>query len=56
MKHWGLEHLEGLTPEAEEARTSTLDFIRRIGKAGARMADRRAARAAKTEAKEPVSA
>jgi len=56
VKHWGLEHLEGLTPEAEEARTSTLDFIRRVGKAGARMADRRAARAAKAEAKESVSA
>jgi hypothetical protein len=46
--------LEGLTPEAEEARASTLEFIRRVGKAGARMAERRAARAAKAAERAPV--
>jgi acyl-[acyl-carrier-protein] desaturase len=54
VKHWGLEQLEGLTPEAEEARASTLEFIRRVGKAGARMAERRAARAAKAAERAPV--
>ena len=56
VKHWGLESLEGLTPEAEEARASTLTFIDRVGKAGRRMADRRAARAEKLRAREPVAA
>jgi len=56
VKHWGLESLEGLTPEAEEARAGTLTFIDRVGKAGRRMADRRAARAEKRSAREPVGA
>ncbi|CAA9235869.1 MAG: Probable acyl-ACP desaturase, Stearoyl-ACP desaturase [uncultured Acidimicrobiales bacterium] len=54
VKHWGLEQLEGLSPEAEEARSSTLEFIRRVGKAGARMAERRAVRAAKAAERDPV--
>jgi len=56
VKHWRLEHLEGLTPEAEVARASTLDFIRRVGKAGARMAERRAAKQAKAAERSPVAA
>lgn len=56
VKHWDLEHLEGLTPEAQEARTSTLDFIRRVGKAGARMAERRAARVDKVAGAAPAPA
>ncbi len=56
VKHWGLAELEGLTPEAEEARASTLTFIERVGKAGRRMAERRAARADKAASREPVAA
>lgn len=44
VKHWGLETIEGLSPEAEEARRSTLSFIARVGKAGRRATDRRAAK------------
>ena len=54
VKHWRLEDLEGLSPEAEEARSSTLEFIRRVGKAGARMAERRAARASKAAERSPA--
>jgi acyl-[acyl-carrier-protein] desaturase len=41
LRHWGVEHLEGLTPEAEQARGDLVTRIDRIGKAGRRMADRR---------------
>jgi acyl-[acyl-carrier-protein] desaturase len=41
LRHWGVEHLEGLTPEAEQARGDLVTRIERIGKAGRRMADRR---------------
>ena len=54
VKHWRLAELEGLSPEAEEARASTLAFIERVGKAGRRMADRRAARVERR--REPVPA
>ncbi|MGH8991726.1 MAG: acyl-ACP desaturase [Acidimicrobiia bacterium] len=43
---WRVPELEGLTPEAEEARQSVIDRIERIGKAGRRMADRWAEAAA----------
>jgi acyl-[acyl-carrier-protein] desaturase len=56
VKHWGLEHLEGLSPEAEEARVATLSFITRVGKAGRRSAERRAARTAKDTSRQPVPA
>jgi acyl-[acyl-carrier-protein] desaturase len=41
LRHWQLEALEGLTPEAEESRERTLSFIQRIERVGRRMADRR---------------
>lgn len=41
VRHWGVDKLEGLTPEAEQARTSLMTRIERIGKAGRRQAARR---------------
>lgn len=41
VRHWGIESLEGLTPEAEQARAALLKRIERIGKAGRRFASRR---------------
>ncbi len=42
LRHWGLEKLEGLTPEAEEARTRVLAHIERLARIGRRMTDKRA--------------
>ena len=50
LRQWNIEALEGLTPEAEEARASLVKRIARIGKAGRRFASRRA------EEAEPVLA
>ena len=47
LRHWGVESLEGLSPEAEQARAALVKRIERIGKAGRRFASRRA------EASEP---
>jgi acyl-[acyl-carrier-protein] desaturase len=41
LRHWGIEALEGLTPEAEKARDALVKRIGRIGKAGRRFAARR---------------
>jgi acyl-[acyl-carrier-protein] desaturase len=41
VRHWGVEHLEGLSPAAEEARVRLLERIERIGRAGRRFASRR---------------
>jgi acyl-[acyl-carrier-protein] desaturase len=41
LRHWGVERLEGLTPEAEAARAALITRIERIGKAGRRFASRR---------------
>jgi acyl-[acyl-carrier-protein] desaturase len=41
LRHWAVEQLEGLTPEAEEARTRMVGFIERVGRVGRRLADRR---------------
>jgi acyl-[acyl-carrier-protein] desaturase len=41
VRHWGVEQLEGLTPEAEKARKSLMTRIERIGRAGRRQAARR---------------
>jgi acyl-[acyl-carrier-protein] desaturase len=41
LRHWGVESLEGLTPEAEEARAKLLHFIERVGRIGRRLAARR---------------
>jgi acyl-[acyl-carrier-protein] desaturase len=55
LRTWGLEELEGLTPEAEEARIACIDRITKIGKAAARQASRRAEREAAAE-REPALA
>ena len=52
LRHWKIEQLEGLSPEAEEARTRLVRQIERVGKAGRRMRDRAAA----ARDREPVSA
>jgi acyl-[acyl-carrier-protein] desaturase len=41
LRHWNVESLEGLDPEAEEARAALVQRIARIGKAGHRLAARR---------------
>jgi acyl-[acyl-carrier-protein] desaturase len=41
LRHWQLEALEGLTPEAEQARERTVRRIDRIARVGRRMAERR---------------
>ena len=41
LRHWGIEALEGLTPEADQARAALVKRIGRIGKAGRRFAARR---------------
>ena len=48
--HWRLESLEGLTPEAEEARTVILRHLERLAKVAARHASRRAEAAAAADA------
>jgi acyl-[acyl-carrier-protein] desaturase len=41
LRHWAIEQLEGLTPEAEDARTKLVGFIERVGRVGRRLAERR---------------
>ncbi len=41
IRHWGIEQLEGLDAEAEQARAALVQRIGRIGKAGHRFAARR---------------
>lgn len=41
LRHWGIENVTGLSPEAEAARASVLDFIERVGRVGRRLAERR---------------
>lgn len=41
LRHWDVEHLEGLSPEADQARVALLRRIERTGKAGRRFAARR---------------
>jgi acyl-[acyl-carrier-protein] desaturase len=41
LRHWGVESLEGLTPEAEKARAALVKRIERIGRAGRRLSGRR---------------
>ena len=47
LQRWDVEHLEGLTPEAEAAREQLVTYIARIGKAAER-SDRRRERALET--------
>lgn len=41
MRHWAVESIEGLSPEAEVARAALVKRIERIGRAGSRLASRR---------------
>jgi acyl-[acyl-carrier-protein] desaturase len=41
LRHWGVESLEDLTPEAEQARAALVKRIERIGRAGRRLSGRR---------------
>lgn len=50
INHWQIEELEGLTPEAEQARESVVTYIERVGKAAKRLAERRDRQAAREEA------
>jgi acyl-[acyl-carrier protein] desaturase len=43
LRHWAIESLEGLDPEAEQARERILHHIARIERVGQRIASRRAA-------------
>jgi acyl-[acyl-carrier-protein] desaturase len=43
-RHWGLETIEGLSPEAEEARAGLIRHMDKVAKVGRRMAARRAER------------
>lgn len=40
LKKWAVESLEGLTPEAEQAREALVSNIERIGRVGTKMAER----------------
>jgi acyl-[acyl-carrier-protein] desaturase len=50
LRAWGVESLEGLSPQAEVARAGLVERIERIGRAGRRSAERRAAAASATAA------
>ncbi len=54
LGHWRLESLEGLTPEAEEARSRVLTYIGKVGKAARRIEGRRQARAERAQARDPA--
>ena len=41
LRHWDVESIEGLSPEAEEARRKLVKRIDRVGRAGRRFAARR---------------
>jgi acyl-[acyl-carrier-protein] desaturase len=45
LSHWRIESLEGLSPEAEDARVRCLRHIEKVGRAGRRATERREARA-----------
>ncbi|MDQ1417627.1 MAG: hypothetical protein QOF81_3240, partial [Acidimicrobiaceae bacterium] len=40
-RHWRLESLTGLTPEAEQSRDRTIAHMKRIERVSKRVADRR---------------
>jgi acyl-[acyl-carrier-protein] desaturase len=44
VRNWGVDSLEGLTPEAEVARDRLFKFLTRVEKAGRRFSERRAER------------
>src|SRR4051794_19562631 len=41
LRHWGVEKIEGLSPDAEEARAKLVKFIERVARIGQRLASRR---------------
>jgi acyl-[acyl-carrier-protein] desaturase len=43
LRHWKLEEIEGLSPEAEEARTRVLRYMTRLGSVARRLTERRQA-------------
>jgi acyl-[acyl-carrier-protein] desaturase len=43
VRHWKLEEIEGLSPEAEEARTRVLRYMTRLGSVARRLTERRQA-------------
>lgn len=47
LRHWGIETIEGLSPDAQAARDRTVAHIARIGRVARRLEDRRAAAAAR---------
>jgi acyl-[acyl-carrier-protein] desaturase len=54
VRHWGVDKLEGLTPEAEQARSALMTRIERIGKAGRRQAARRDEALAREQVPQPA--
>lgn len=50
IRHWNVESLEGLSPEAEEARTRLIKQMGRIARVGRRFAAKQAEAAAQAEA------
>ena len=46
LRHWNLDTLDGLAPDAERARESVIAYIERVGKVGRRTAARRETAAA----------
>lgn len=49
MRQWGIDKLEGLNAEGEQARISLMRHIERVGKVAQRQADRRASAAANAD-------
>ena len=54
LGHWRLESLEGLNPEAEEARKRVVAYITRVGKAARRITERRQARSEAAQERDPA--
>ena len=55
VRHWGIENLTGLSEAGEQARDALLTRIRRIGKAGERLARRRAEAGSTTGERVPAA-
>lgn len=55
IRHWDVEHLEGLSPEAEQARERLLKHMSRVARAGRRFSARRAEAAEAAETPELVT-
>ncbi len=49
MQHWNIAEIEGLTPEAEQARERIIAYIEKVGRVAARVKAKREAAAAKAE-------